>query len=48
MANIKYYNEYLDDETAIKESIKYTTDNDFCVFNDTVRPINSGHGYAIK
>jgi hypothetical protein len=48
MANIKYYNEYLDDETAIKESIKYTTDNDFCVFNDTVRPINSGHGYAIQ
>lgn len=48
IANIKYYNEYLEDEIAIKESVRYTTDNDACVFNDTVRPINSAHGYAVK
>ena len=48
ITNIKYYNIYLDDETMIKESIKYTTNNIACVFNDTARNIISGHGYAIK
>lgn len=48
LTNIKYYNEYLDTETAVKESIKYTTNNKACVFNDLARPINSGHGYAVK
>jgi hypothetical protein len=48
LTNIKYYNVYLDDETMIKESIKYTTNHISCVFNDTARNIISGHGYAIK
>lgn len=48
LTNIKYYDAYLSDETAIIESIKYTTDHKNCVFNDTARHINSGHGYAIK
>ena len=48
LTNIKYYNEYLDTETAVKESVKYTTNNKACVFNDLARPINSGHGYAVK
>lgn len=48
MTNIKYYNEYLDDKESLKEAIKYTTDHKGCVFNDLARPINSGHGYAVK
>lgn len=48
LTNIKYYNAYLNDEDAITESIRYTTDHINCVFNDTARHINSGHGYAIK
>lgn len=48
MTNIKYYNEYLNDADAIKESVKYTTSHKACVFNDIARPINSGHGYAVK
>ena len=30
------------------ESVKYTTNHKNCVFNDLARPINSGHGYAVK
>lgn len=48
MTNIKYYNEYLNDVDAIKESVKYTTSHKACVFNDLARAINSGHGYAVK
>lgn len=48
LTNIKYYNDYLDNETAIKESVLYTTGHNNCVFNDVARHINSGHGYAVK
>lgn len=48
LTNIKYYNDYLDDETMIKESVLYTTGHNNCVFNDVARHINSGHGYAVK
>lgn len=48
LTNIKYYNEYLEDNEAIKESIKYTTNHNNCVFNDLARPIISGHGYYVK
>jgi hypothetical protein len=48
LTNIKYYNDYLDDETMIKESVLYTTSHNNCVFNDVARHINSGHGYAVK
>lgn len=48
LTNIKYYNEYLDDQEMINESVKYTTNHKACVFNDVARPINSGHGYAVK
>ena len=48
LTNIKYYNEYLDDTDMINESVKYTTNHKACVFNDTARQINSGHGYAVK
>lgn len=48
MTNIKYYNVYLDDESMIKEAIKYSTNHDSCVFNDVARNITSGHGYAVK
>ena len=48
LTNIKLYNIYLDDETAMIESIKYTTNNKKCVFNDLARPITSGHGYVVK
>lgn len=45
---VKYYNECLDDDTAVRESVKYTTSHEACVFNDAARPINSGHGYSVK
>jgi hypothetical protein len=48
ITNIKYYNKYLGTEEGIKESIKYTTKHENCVINDLARPINSGHGYAVK
>ena len=48
VTNIKYYNAYLNTEDAIKESVKYTTQHQNCVINDLARPINSGHGYAVK
>ena len=48
MTNIKYYNTYLSKEDAIKESLKYTTKHENCVINDVARPIDDGHGYAVK
>ena len=48
LTNIKYYNKYLDSTEATTEAIKYTTNHKSCVFNDLARPINSGHGYAVK
>lgn len=48
VTNIKYYNKYLSQEEAIKESIKYTTKHENCVINDLARPILGGHGYAVK
>ena len=48
LTNVKYYNTYLDDELAFKESIRYTTDNECCVFNDVARQLTTGHGYAVK
>ena len=48
ITNIKYYNEALDKQDAIKESIKYTTQHDACVINDLARPVSSGHGYAVR
>ena len=48
LTNIKYYNNYLDDKDVFVESVRYTTNHAACVFNDTSRPITSGHGYAIK
>ena len=48
LTNIKLYNTYLDKVSSIKESIKYTTQNENCVINDLARPINSGHGYDVR
>jgi hypothetical protein len=48
LTNIKYYNEYLDATDAITEAIRYTTNHKSCVLNDLARPINSGHGYAVR
>lgn len=48
MTNIKYYRGYMSDEDIIKECIKYTTNHEQCVINDLARPINDGHGYAVK
>lgn len=48
MTNIKYYNKYLDKVESVKESIKYTTQHENCVINDLARPIDDGHGYAVK
>ena len=48
LTNIKYYNNYLDATESITEAIRYTTNHKNCVFNDLARPINSGHGYAVR
>lgn len=48
MTNIKYYNTYLSREESIKEVLKYTTKHDNCIINDLSRPIDSGHGYAVR
>lgn len=48
ISNIKYYNVYLDKVESIKESVKYTTKHENCVINDIARPIDDGHGYAVR
>lgn len=48
VSNIKLYNRYLDRDEAIKESIKYTTTDDRCVWADVARPLSAGRGYAVK
>lgn len=48
LANIKYYNAFLSHQDALKECIKYTTTHENCVINDLCRPIDDGHGYAVK
>lgn len=48
MTNIKYYNRYLSQEDCILEAVKYTTDDERCVFADLARPLLSGHGYAVR
>lgn len=48
VSNIKLYNRYLDSKEAVKESIKYTTTDERCVWADVARPINSGRGYVVK
>lgn len=48
LTNIKLFNKYLNKEQAIKESLKYTTTYECCVFNDLARPLDTGEGYSIK
>lgn len=48
ITNIKLFNKYLDNQNAIKESLKYTTTNKSCVFNDLARPLDTGFGYSVK
>lgn len=46
--NIKLYEVELDNESMIRESIKYTTSNEHCVFNDLSRPVEASHGYSVR
>ena len=48
LTNIKLYNSYMSNEDAIKESLKYTTKNKSCIFNDVARPIDAGNGFSVK
>lgn len=48
LTNIKYFNKALTREDSIKESLKYTTTESTCVFNDVARKLDSGHGYAVR
>ena len=48
VSNVKLYNKALGHDEAIKECIKYTTNDDRCVINDLARPIFTGHGYAVR
>ena len=48
LTNIKYYRGWMSDEDILKECVKYTTNHEQCVINDLARPINDGHGYAVR
>lgn len=48
MTNIRLYNKFLPIKEAIKESVKYTTTSESCIFNDIARPLDSGNGYSPK
>lgn len=48
MTNIKLYNRAMSEDAAIKETLKYTTTNEQCVFADLARPLNSGRGYTVR
>ena len=48
ITNIRLYDISLDDETMLRESLKYTTTNEHCVINDVARPIESSHGYSTR
>jgi hypothetical protein len=48
MSNIKLYNIMLNDDDMIKESIKYVTNHESCIINDLARPLDNGHGYAVR
>lgn len=47
-ANFKLFEVVLNQEEAIKESLKYSTTNKTCLINDLARPIESDHGYAVR
>ena len=48
VSNIKLYNRYLGADEAIKETLKYTTTDERCVFADVARPLSSGRGFAVR
>ena len=48
ITNIKLYNEYMDWEESVKESVKYTTNNPACIINDLARPIEGDWGFAVR
>lgn len=48
LTNIKLYNIWMDQETSVKESVKYTTNNENCIINDLARPIEGEWGFATK
>jgi hypothetical protein len=48
ITNIKFFNNYLSNEEAIKESMKYTTTDTRCYINDLARPLDTGMGYSVK
>lgn len=48
LTNVKLYNKYMGIEEALKETLKYTTTDEHCVFGDVARPLNSGKGYAVR
>ena len=47
MTNIKLYNRYMGD-SAIKEAMKYLTQDESCVISDTARPIDTGQGFSVR
>lgn len=48
ISSFKLYNEYLDNESAIAEALKYTTTDERCVINDIVREFMSSPGYYVR
>jgi hypothetical protein len=48
MTNIKLFDRDLGENDALKEAIKYTTQNKSCIINDLARHFNDGHGYSVR
>lgn len=46
--NVKVFNKYIDTTESVKESIKYTTNNEYCLVNDNCRPLFNNHGYPVR
>lgn len=46
--NFKIYNTVFSKEDETREMIKYATTSEYCILNDTARPIEAPHGYSPK
>lgn len=48
ITNVKLFSRAMSEDEAIKETLKYTTTDERCVFADLARPLNTGRGYAVR
>lgn len=48
IGSVKLYDRMLSENDAAKESIKYSTKDERCVFNDVARPFEDDYGYNVR